>query len=329
LENLWTNRMVQESADTASSGFTIGPGDVLRISLPQLDQMKDRTVRVSEHNTIDLPLLGVIKVTGMSQEDLRDELSRRVEQYVYKPQVAVYLEQTENRLVAVLGAVKTPGRYMLASRSDTVMTMISRAGGMAEDAASRIILIPVPSTPKRAAVITAAANQERSFPTAQDGSDASGILRTRSSEEPDDVSKQMMAEGVIIDLSRSTNQRYLALPAKPGDVIIVPAAGEVTVQGWVDKPGAFKITPGMTVLGATAAAGGALFSSSATLLREQGNGGKLATPLNLAQIKSGAEPDIPLEGGDVVIVDRSAAGALPYSVYFLINRLGIGVPLIP
>jgi protein involved in polysaccharide export with SLBB domain len=139
----------------------------------------------------------------------------------------------------------------------------------------------------------------------------------------------MMAEGVIIDLSRSTNQRYLALPAKPGDVIIVPAAGEVTVQGWVDKPGAFKITPGMTVLGATAAAGGALFSSSATLLREQGNGGKLATPLNLAQIKSGAEPDIPLEGGDVVIVDRSAAGALPYSVYFLINRLGIGVPLIP
>jgi protein involved in polysaccharide export with SLBB domain len=97
----------------------------------------------------------------------------------------------------------------------------------------------------------------------------------------------------------------------------------------VDKPGAFKITPGMTVLSALAAAGGAVFTSSATLLREQGNGSKLAIPLNLPKIKNGTEPDIPLQGGDIVVADRSVAGAIPYTAYFLASHLGVGIPLVP
>src|SRR5207248_8475449 len=103
---------------------------------------------------------------------------------------------------------------------------------------------------------------------------------------------QTTAAGVIIDLSHASNQRYLALPARAGDVIIVPAAGEVTVQGWVDKPGAFKITPGMTSVGAVAAAGGALFTSTATLLRQEDDGRENSIQLNLTDIKRGIEPDV-------------------------------------
>ena len=105
---------------------------------------------MSEEDTIALPLLGVINISGMTEADLRDELTRRVGNYVYKPQVGVFLEHTESRDVAVLGSVKNPGRYMLASRSDTIMTMISRAGGMTEEAASRIILVPAPRAMARA-----------------------------------------------------------------------------------------------------------------------------------------------------------------------------------
>ena len=53
------------------------------------------------------------------------------------------------------------------------------------------------------------------------------------------------------------------------------------MEGWVENPGKFKITQGMTALSAIAAAGGAQFTLSATLLREQGNGGKLDIPLDL------------------------------------------------
>jgi polysaccharide biosynthesis/export protein len=308
LQNLWRSR-TGVTSDEDSSNFTLGPGDVLRISLPQFDSQKDRTVRVSEEDTIALPLLGVINVSGMTEANLRDELTRRVGNYVYKPQVGVFLEHTESRDIAVLGSVKNPGRYMLASHSDTIMTMISRAGGMTEDAASRIILIPAP----RAMARTKAR-----------------LVATLAQDVPSDSSsstQETLADQVVINLSRSGNQRYLELPARSGDVIIVPAAGEVTVEGWVKNPGKFKITLGMTALSAVAAAGGAQFTSSATLLREQGNGGKLGLPLDLSKIKSGTEPDVPLQGGDVVVVERSVVGAVPYSMYFFISHIGVGIPL--
>ena len=303
LENLWRNR-TDAAADDKSSNFALGPGDVLRISLPQLDSQRDRTVRVSEEDTIALPMLGVINISGMTEADLRDELTRRLGNYVYKPQVGVFLEQTESRDVAVLGSVKTPGRYMLASRSDTIMTMISRAGGMTEGAASRIILLPAPRAMARA---------------------KARLVATTLAQDDSSPTQQTFDEQVIINLSRADNQRYLELPAERGDVIIVPAAGDVTVEGWVPNPGKFAITQGMTVLSAIAAAGGAKFTSSATLLRERVNGGKSRLPLDLSKIKSGTEPDVPLQGGDVVVVERSVAGAVPYSLDYLFSHIGVGM----
>jgi polysaccharide export outer membrane protein len=289
---------------------------------------KDCVVRVSQEDTVSLPLLGVMSVAGMTEEDYRNDLSRRLAKYFYHPQVAVYLQHTENQEVAVIGAVKTPGRYMLAGRSDTVMTMISRAGGSTEEAASRIILIPADRKIGTEDRRSEAANQDGELADAA-GEAASGVSRAshRQSDESALLPKEAMAQGVIINTAQPTNERYLALPAKSGDVIIVPSAGQVTVQGWVDKPGPFKITAGMTALGAVGAAGGALFSSSVTLLRTQDNGAKIDIPLDLSKIKSGSEPDVPVQGGDVVIVERSAAGALPYSVYFLVSHIGLGLGL--
>jgi polysaccharide export outer membrane protein len=328
------------SANALGDDFALGPGDLLRISVPQIDQLKDCVVRVSEENTIALPLLGVINTATMSEDDLRKELTRRLAKYMYRPQLSVFLVQTENRQVAVLGAVKKPGRYMLTSRSDNILTMISRARGMNEDAASRIVLIPAPSEAGSADLLPIAATRRQSIaPGASSASDSPDFAAAQGSanEGPHALSAaakseavpegQLQGQSVVIRLSRSENQRYLELPVRPGDVIIVPAAGEVTVQGWVDKPGAFKITPGMTVLSSIAAAGGALFSSSATLLREQSEGGKLQLPLDLPKIKSGEEADVPVQAGDVVVVERSAVGAVPYSAYYLVNHIGIGLPI--
>ncbi len=325
LQELWEERNGNRPAEGDTSGFMLGPGDILRISLPQIDHMKDRRVRVSENDTIDLPMLGVINVAGMTQESLHAELSRRIEKYVYKPQVAVYLEHTENRVVAVLGAVKTPGRYMLASSSDTIMTMISRAGGTTEDAASRVIFIPSPSTIPGAHQVAVADSRQ---PRIETGANAAPGVRLASSQSPvaqPPLPPNLGEQGLIIDLFHATNERYLEMPVKMGDVIIIPVAGEVTVQGWVDKPGSYKITHGMTVLSAIAAAGGALFSSHATLLRERGNDSKMAISLDLNSLKDGTQRDIALEGGDVVVVERSAVGAVPYTAYFLINKMGWGV----
>jgi len=42
--------------------------------------------------------------------------------------------------------------------------------------------------------------------------------------------------------------------------------------------------------------------------------------------KRGQEADLRVRGGDVIVVEKSVAGAVPYSVYFLLNKLYLGVP---
>jgi protein involved in polysaccharide export with SLBB domain len=339
IETLWKTRMEGDSADGTPRTFTLGPGDLLRISVPLIDQLEDRTVRVSEDGTIALPLVGVISVTGMTEQDLRDALIHRVAKYMYHPQVEVFLQHTENRQVAVLGSVKRPGRYMLASHTDSVMTMISRAGGLNDDASTRIMLFPSPlgsthqvqslneeTQPDRISTNSGGpilfAKNEVSGATVDDAPDCP----SKQMIAPDDTNREMPGEQFVIDMSRPDNQRYVDMSARPGDVIVVPAAGEVTVQGWVDKPGAFKVTPGLTILGSIAAAGGPNFTSSATLLREQSDGSKLSVPLDLSKIKHGEEEDLRVRGGDVIVVEKSVAGAVPYALYFLVNKVGIAVP---
>jgi protein involved in polysaccharide export with SLBB domain len=122
-------------------------------------------------------------------------------------------------------------------------------------------------------------------------------------------------------------QACLGLPARPGDLVIVPAAGQVMVQGWVQNPGAFTITPRMTLLGAVSAAGGAVFSWSAELLRPDATGGKTITGYSLSKLQSGEQTDPPVQSGDVVVVQKTIIGAVPYTLYFLATRFGTGLGL--
>jgi len=315
--------------------FTLGPGDVLLISVPFIEQLKNQTARVSEKGNIALPLLGVINVNGTTEDDLRGELTRRVRKYMFHPQVQVFLEHTEHRQVAVLGAVKQPGRYMLSSQTDTIMTMISRAGGLNGDAASRIILIPAPTVAQDAGFRNAVQTREispgadpalvrSSFPAIGNTADE---MATAPLEPSGAVSARESDSGeVILDLFQPRGEQYREMSVRAGDIIIVPAAGEVTVQGWVDKPGAYNVTPGLTVLGAIAAAGGANFTSSATLLRESDTG-KLQIKLDLSKIKDGQATDVPVQSGDVVVVNHSAIGAVPYAFYEIFNKFGTGLYL--
>ena len=98
------------------------------------------------------------------------------------------------------------------------------------------------------------------------------------------------------------------MPARPGDIIMVPGGGEVFIQGWVGKPGAYKITSGLTILGAVAAAGGTLFpadNGSIELIRTNNQGQKTSFVANLDAIKAGEQPDLPLREGDVIDVSST------------------------
>jgi polysaccharide export outer membrane protein len=109
---------------------------------------------------------------------------------------------------------------------------------------------------------------------------------------------------------------------------MVPGGGEVLVQGWVEKPGSYKITPGLTILGAVAAAGGAMFpadTSSVELIRTDNKGRKTAFVADLDSIKKGAQPDLSIREGDVIDVGSSSPKLVAYGIYrFFTSVMSVG-----
>jgi protein involved in polysaccharide export with SLBB domain len=131
---------------------------------------------------------------------------------------------------------------------------------------------------------------------------------------------------VIIPLKTAMrgSAKYMNMPANPGDIIVVPGGGNVMVTGWVYKPGYFGVGSGLTVLGAVASAGGAMFAantSEATLIRSDGAGNKISLPVNLDKIATGEAPDIPVRANDVVDVPYSDVKIGPYVFYNILTRV--------
>jgi protein involved in polysaccharide export with SLBB domain len=354
-QSLW----VQRTNDSFSPDFALGPGDLLRISVPDMDELKDRLARISASGTIELPIVGVINVAGLSEDQVRVLLEQRLSRFMRDPDVDLNVTQFRSREVAVVGMVQKPGLYTLSTRSDTILDMISRAGGMSADASPHVIFIPAPKggAPALTGQLLVSPTTNSQEPGSASAGSTSAVLRssslTTSAEHPEQPSERKrigtsripfaadsvlgFSKGVLpdanpieIDLtSAAKSKQFIDLPARPGDVIIVPAIGEVMVQGWVANPGAFRITPGMTALGAVTAAGGEQFSSSATVLRTNQDADKIQIAINLASIKAGKESDVAIQSGDVIVVNRSVVGAVPYFIYTLFSRFGTGayVPL--
>jgi len=337
LDDIWQERM----NDSFSSDFAVGPGDVLQVTVPEMEELKGREVRISGDNTIALPVLGSMEIGGMTEQQVRDAIRQRLDKYVKDPEVDVFVKEYRSRMVAVEGMVQKPGLYGLTSRSDTVMDMISHAGGMLENASTRVIFVPANTHSAGKPLVGGplAASSPTSLPVRDSSAPSTGrempehvltVTAQASTFSSHAAPRPSGGQGaaIVINLSAISHESHLDVPVRPGDVIIVPAAGEVMVKGWVQNPGAYRIVPGMTVLGAVTAAGGEMFSSSAELLRSSDTGERIEMPVNLSDVQSGKEPDVTVQSGDVVVVEKSAVGAVPYMFYELFSKFNTGIPII-
>jgi polysaccharide biosynthesis/export protein len=325
LHDLWKSR----SSEGGPYDFPIGPGDVLHISVAEVDELNKVQVRVTGDGTIELPLIGQLSVVGMTEDDVRRTIANNVRKYVIHPRVNVFVQQYRSRSVTVMGMVAKPGAYSLEGPTNSLLNMIGRAGGMINGAAQRVILFPKGSSNNCALAISAAAKPQlasnMNMPLQYSSTAMSGGLCETGSRQqrPEGGSK----EPIVIDLTKPSTVGCLDVPARPGDVVLVPSAGQVGVYGWVAKPGTFDITPGMTVLGAVTAAGGAKFSSNAEILRTSLSGERTAIPIDLSKVEGSEDSDVSVQAGDVVLVKASAWGAIPYAAQKMFSNFGTGMYL--
>ena len=284
----------------------LGPGDLVEISVFRWPDLQNYRARVSPAGTISLPLLGIMRAAGLTETQLRDQIADGLKRSVMRdPQVNVFVAEYVSQQVSVTGAVARPGLIGLSRDHRTVADMISEAGGFDEHAGGRIEFIPGKGG-------------------ACDGSVARPSLQRVGNVEP---------------LEFDVNQQYanaqsnpLLLPVVGGDQIIVNR-GRFAVDGWVDKPGAYDIAPGLTAMGGISAAGGAVFAgdlSRVEVWRAQRGGAKKKIEVDMANVTNGEAKDVTLQAGDVIHVPASTVKMVPYGAYWLLTtevRIGASVPL--
>ena len=80
---------------------------------------------VSRDGTIDFPVLGTVKVIGMTTDELKELLLEELDPFLKDP---VVLVRFLNFRITVLGEVLAPGTYFVAQERVTLLDMLGMAG---------------------------------------------------------------------------------------------------------------------------------------------------------------------------------------------------------
>jgi polysaccharide biosynthesis/export protein len=267
-----------------TSEYILGPGDQISIHVEDLDDISDRPMRIDPNGFIDLPLIGRTEAGGLTIEQLRQQLERKLTKYVTSPEITINLIENNARFVSVIGSVNSPGVHPLEGPQHLI-DAISIAGGIRADAGSRIVIMrqarwgPLPLTVAKA--------------------DPTGDYSTATIPLRDLLSGEDPSLNILID---------------PGDVISVSRAEVVYILGTVKRAGGFPLEgkDSISLLQTLSLAQGLDHDAApnrARILRPAptGDGHIRDISVDITKILNGKNPDVLLYANDVLYIPGSAA----------------------
>jgi polysaccharide export outer membrane protein len=111
----------------ARAPYMVGASDVLRISVWKNPELSV-DVPVRADGKISMPLLDDVQAEGLTSLELKEVVTRELEEYIAAPDVTVVVLQMNSRFVSVMGAVARTMRIPLTSEL-RVLEAIALAGG--------------------------------------------------------------------------------------------------------------------------------------------------------------------------------------------------------
>lgn len=119
----------------SKTDYKISSADLVAVTVYQ-DPDMSRKVRVNSNGTAALPLIGAVKIGGLSLLDAQAVIEYKLAKFLVNPQVSLFIEEYGNKLVFVMGEVQKPGSYPIPTeKSLTVLEAVSTAGGFTPIAA--------------------------------------------------------------------------------------------------------------------------------------------------------------------------------------------------
>ncbi len=120
----------------------LGIGDAVHVTVHQQPDLTT-DARINERGSITMPLIGEVKVAGLSPSQAAGEVAERFKkgEFLKNPQVTVAITTVRSKQVSVLGAVARPGRYPLDDTSLQLSDVIAAAGGITTLGADTVVVM--------------------------------------------------------------------------------------------------------------------------------------------------------------------------------------------
>ena len=272
----------QDGDEPAASAdaYRIGSGDVLEITVTtgsgRSPQLSADNLQVNEKGQIQV-FDGVVSAACLTTGELAAALKTRYLQYKREPlSVVVNVKEYRSQLVAVIGAVKAPGRFELRRPIRLLELLALYAGGPDERSDGRIEVV----------------HTQNSVCT---GPDARAEMAMASASYKWEETR----------LGREESNPFV----RPGDVISLADAPQAFIVGNVREPKNIALKEKITLTTAIAMAGGTLDSTKSDQIRIErqrpGGASKEVLVVNLDAIKKRQAADVELMPGDIVEVPSS------------------------
>ncbi len=259
--------------------YAISVGDVLTVRLLGATDYTP-TVKISVDGTVLLPLIGVIKLDGLTveQASLTIATQLRVQGFYNDPQVTIEVVAAVNQYATITGEIHAVIPLLGTRRLFDVL-----AAGTAGFSGSSA----------NANITTAASTSSGGWPP-----NASHVIT---------IIRQGEANPIVVNIGTDPAKVAAAnIVIKPHDLIVISKVGVVYVVGAFARQGAIPLdqnTP-LTLLEATALTGGEGFEGKFKDLRIIRTNGlsRTVTTVNIRRIEKGLDPDPILQADDILFL---------------------------
>ena len=120
--------------DPAEIAYTLGPGDALEIQLFNILSASETTAKNSNNEflvlmdgTVNLPLVGSIKVQGLTLTEAKEQILQQYHQYAKHPFLTLRLVNPRPLKIAVFGEVYRPGSHTLPIETEQSLPSVTQA----------------------------------------------------------------------------------------------------------------------------------------------------------------------------------------------------------
>jgi polysaccharide export outer membrane protein len=282
------------------SRYRLGPGDAIAVTVQRFPDLSFQGAINLEGN-IAVPLLGTVKLTGLTLEAAQEKIRAGLNRYVVDPQVSVSLVGLRPVQVTVTGEVLRPGYYTLQPGSQLSAALLA-AGGVSSEADLRTVVVR-----RRSLVNNSFAEQQIDLFTPLQNGSSLPALRL---QDGDAVIVSKLEVGRTNDYDRSLVARSsVAQPQINIRVLSYPNGriGNVTLPNgstFIDALTAIAPSPDNAKLREIA------------LIRYDPEQGKAVTQKldGRRALMGDISQNVPLQNDDVIVVGRNLIGRVTYAL---------------